>query len=448
MKNIIKNIASKFRQKDAGAPARVSHVENNLHLPQQFTQRLLIEKRRAERLNSVCSMIVFDATNLNGGNGHAVPAAPAGGSLVKRICSLIRETDVVSLYQKNLILILLPDTDAAAARCVYERLTQQLGKSRQEFSRQEFSREEKFNLDKIAMDILSYPEKSIGKRPSKNAVVMPASTDRRNAWKEPFALRASRVKDFDSGQLKGWQLGIGTPSAASIAIPIVNAFLWGPQFVSDFVPSVEKTLKRALDLVGAIAGLLLLSPLLFLTAILIKATSRGPVLFKQKRLGYQGEYFTFLKFRTMYNNCENRIHQEYVKRLIHGKNGDLNNGSQEQPFYKIKNDPRITLLGRFLRKTSIDELPQLWNVLAGDMSLVGPRPPLPYEVEEYQNWHYRRIMEAKPGITGLWQVSGRNRTTFDEMVRLDLFYARNWSLSLDFKILLKTVKVMLMPNGV
>jgi lipopolysaccharide/colanic/teichoic acid biosynthesis glycosyltransferase len=150
----------------------------------------------------------------------------------------------------------------------------------------------------------------------------------------------------------------------------------------------------------------------------------------------------------MYNHCENRIHQEYVKRLIHGKNGDINNGSQDQPFYKIKNDPRITPVGRVLRKTSIDELPQLWNVLAGEMSLVGPRPPLPYEVEEYQKWHYRRIMEAKPGITGLWQVSGRNRTTFDEMVRLDLFYARNWSLALDIKILLKTVKVMLTPNGV
>jgi lipopolysaccharide/colanic/teichoic acid biosynthesis glycosyltransferase len=388
-------------------------------------------------------MIVFDATNLNGGNGHEVPAAPAGGSLVKRICSLIRETDVVSLYQKNLILILLPDTDAAAARCVYERLTQQLGKIRHEYSH-----EEEFDLDKIAMDILSYPEKPIRERLPRNTAVEPATIGRRNAWQDSFAWRASRVNDFDSSRLKGLQLGIGTSSGASIALPIVDAFLWGPPFVSDFVPSVEKTLKRALDLVGAIAGLLLLSPLLFLTALLIKATSRGPILFKQKRLGYQGEYFTFLKFRTMYNHCENRIHQEYVKRLIHGKNGDINNGSQDQPFYKIKNDPRITPVGRVLRKTSIDELPQLWNVLAGEMSLVGPRPPLPYEVEEYQKWHYRRIMEAKPGITGLWQVSGRNRTTFDEMVRLDLFYARNWSLALDIKILLKTVKVMLTPNGV
>ena len=121
---------------------------------------------------------------------------------------------------------------------------------------------------------------------------------------------------------------------------------------------------------------------------------------------------------------------------------------EDKPVYKITNDPRITPIGNFLRKTSIDELPQLWNVLKGEMSLVGPRPPIPYEVEEYQVWHYRRLLEAKPGITGLWQVSGRNKTTFDEMVRLDLKYSRNWTFGLDLKILFKTIKVMFTKEGI
>jgi lipopolysaccharide/colanic/teichoic acid biosynthesis glycosyltransferase len=122
-------------------------------------------------------------------------------------------------------------------------------------------------------------------------------------------------------------------------------------------------------------------------------------------------------------------------------------GTKENPYFKIKNDPRVTPIGRFLRKTSLDELPQLLNVLKGDMSLVGPRPPIPYEVSEYQKWHQRRILDVKPGITGLWQVSGRNRTSFDEMVRLDIKYAENWSLKLDLYIIFKTILVMLKADG-
>lgn len=213
-------------------------------------------------------------------------------------------------------------------------------------------------------------------------------------------------------------------------------------FYDRWLTSAYAYIKRFFDILGALFWLILSTPMMLITAIAIKTTSKGPVFFKQKRLGYLGKPFNLLKFRTMHKGCDNSIHEEYVKKLIKGKNGEINRGTQEAPLYKLTGDSRITSVGKFLRKTSIDEIPQLINVLRGEMSLVGPRPPIPYEVEEYKDWHYRRILEVKPGITGLWQVSGRNETTFDEMVRLDIQYAENWSFLLDLKILLKTIKAV------
>ena len=149
----------------------------------------------------------------------------------------------------------------------------------------------------------------------------------------------------------------------------------------------------------------------------------------------------------MYWNCDDQIHRQYVTDLIKGRLESINQGDGENPFFKMKSDPRLTRVGKILRTLSLDELPQLFNVLKGEMSLVGPRPPIPYEVEKYEPWHLRRILDMKPGITGLWQVSGRSTTSFDEMVRLDVRYVRNWSLWLDLKILLKTVKEVLHPHG-
>jgi lipopolysaccharide/colanic/teichoic acid biosynthesis glycosyltransferase len=157
--------------------------------------------------------------------------------------------------------------------------------------------------------------------------------------------------------------------------------------------------------------------------------------------------FLFFKFRSMRVNTDDRIHREYVASLIEGKNAQVDQGNGKKPWFKLKADPRITPIGRFIRKTSIDELPQLLNVLKGEMSLVGPRPPIPYETDRYQAWHLRRLLEVRPGITGLWQVEGRSRVSFDDMVRLDLRYARTWSLWLDVRILLKTVVVVLRRDG-
>ncbi|HXC33698.1 MAG TPA: sugar transferase [Verrucomicrobiae bacterium] len=206
-------------------------------------------------------------------------------------------------------------------------------------------------------------------------------------------------------------------------------------------------IKRAIDIVGSGALLLVLSPFLLVIMAFIKLTSKGPIIYKQERLGQFGERFHCLKFRTMYANNDPKIHQEYVQQFIAGKEGLDNSNGDKQPVYKLVKDPRVTLIGSFLRKTSMDELPQFWNVLRGDMSLVGPRPPVPYEFEVYDIWHRRRVLEVRPGVTGLWQVSGRNRTRFDEMVRLDLRYSQNWSIWLDLKILLATPWAVLNGGG-
>jgi exopolysaccharide biosynthesis polyprenyl glycosylphosphotransferase len=211
--------------------------------------------------------------------------------------------------------------------------------------------------------------------------------------------------------------------------------------------SLQLKLKRLIDIVGSITGIVLTVPLMLIISVIVKLTSSGPVLFRQERLGFLGKPFTFNKFRSMKVDSDDFIHKDYVTKLINGEHDSINKGTADQPLYKITDDPRITLFGKFLRKSSLDELPQLFNVLKGDMSLVGPRPPIAYECDVYKRWHCRRVLEVKPGITGLWQVSGRSTTTFDEMVRLDLAYVRNWSLWLDIKIILKTFWAVVSTKG-
>lgn len=205
------------------------------------------------------------------------------------------------------------------------------------------------------------------------------------------------------------------------------------------------SLKRPLDIVGSLFALIVTSPLTALIAILLKLTSPGPLLFRQTRIGEHGRPFTMLKFRTMRVDADPAVHQEYVTRFI--RSGAQLHAKSRTVLEKLTNDPRITPVGRLLRRSSLDELPQLWNVLRGDMSLVGPRPPLPYEVSQYRSWHWRRVLDAKPGLTGLWQVVGRSRTTFDEMVRLDIAYARRCSLWADIRILLATPRAVVSGKG-
>lgn len=208
-----------------------------------------------------------------------------------------------------------------------------------------------------------------------------------------------------------------------------------------------RAIKRGMDILGSLFLITLLSPVFCVIAAAIKLTSKGPILFKQNRIGEHGTPFTFLKFRSMYTNNDSSQHREYVRQMIAGQAVKQPTDGNGEGIFKLTNDPRITPVGSFLRRTSLDELPQFINVLRGEMSLVGPRPPLPYEVEAYATWHRCRLLEAKPGITGPWQVQGRCRIGFDEMVRLDIRYARQCSPWLDLKILLQTPKAVIAGDG-
>jgi lipopolysaccharide/colanic/teichoic acid biosynthesis glycosyltransferase len=205
--------------------------------------------------------------------------------------------------------------------------------------------------------------------------------------------------------------------------------------------------KRVIDVAGSALALVICSPVFFAIAVAIRLSSQGPVFFRQQRIGQYGRPFTFLKFRSMYTNNDNAVHREYVTKLITNQAERKSVHGSSHGVYKMSNDTRVTPLGRFLRRTSLDELPQIINVLTGDMSLVGPRPPIPYELVAYQTWHRRRILEAKPGITGLWQVTARSLVKFDDKVRLDLRYATSWTLWLDLKILLQTPLAVIKGAG-
>lgn len=207
--------------------------------------------------------------------------------------------------------------------------------------------------------------------------------------------------------------------------------------------------KRIIDIVGSLFALILFSAVYLVIAVLVKLTSRGPAFFKQERVGLFGKRFMFLKFRSMYTDNDPTIHKEFVQSLIRGEHNQTGGkaSTNQKATYKITRDPRVTPVGHFLRKTSLDELPQFFNVLLGDMSLVGPRPPIPYECTDYDIWHRRRVLEMKPGITGLWQVKGRSSTTFDEMVRMDIQYIEEWSIWMDLKILFQTPRAVLTGKG-
>lgn len=220
---------------------------------------------------------------------------------------------------------------------------------------------------------------------------------------------------------------IGKPLEADTAV--FKSILKRPILLDDAALSNKNNylLKRLFDVFAAGTVLIIASPVMLLTAVLIKLTSPGPVFFKQQRVGFMGNIFTMYKFRTMVVQTNSGVHRNYVTGLV----------SNGRPMVKIDDRHRLIPFGKIIRRLFIDELPQLFNVIRGEMSLVGPRPAIPYEVQAYHDWHMKRLL-AVPGMTGLWQVSGKNRLTFDEMVRLDIRYAREASFLMDLKIVLMT----------
>lgn len=241
-----------------------------------------------------------------------------------------------------------------------------------------------------------------------------------------------------------WRVMPRVAESMALTVEMVGAIpLIGPP--GSNIEGLNCLVKRGFDIVVATLMLLVLSPILLLAAIAIWLCDGSPLLFRQTRVGIHGKPFELLKFRTMRTECSDTVHREYVKEWIQ-RNAAERSEADGAKVYKIGSDPRVTPIGRWLRRFSVDELPQLLNVIYGNMSLIGPRPAMPYELELYQEWHRHRL-DAPPGITGLWQVSGRNRLSFEQMVQLDIEYIEEWSLAGDMGILLRTLPAMLQGSG-
>jgi lipopolysaccharide/colanic/teichoic acid biosynthesis glycosyltransferase len=352
----------------------------NIHSSEQFAAMLELERRRTERSGNCFALMLlrFDVAGVNG-NLEALTQQVAGV-----VCTTVRETDLVGWYEDAQILGVI-FTELGSVQNAGPAVVSIRSKIKTAFHGLSDSQ----IAMRLTMSFHLYPEDDRG--------------------------MASPSEDDHSATLK--------------KRPRSSAWL-------------ESRGKRLIDILGSVLALLFLAPIFGAVAIGIKLTSRGPIFFRQERVGQHGKRFTFLKFRSMVDGNDCAVHREYVRGFIKGSQ-DASNGG----VYKLTHDSRVTPIGKFIRKTSLDELPQFWNVLRGEMSLVGPRPPLPYEIEEYDLWHRKRFLLAKPGITGLWQVNGRSRTTFDDMVRLDLRYARSSSLSLDLAILCRTPLAVIHGSG-
>jgi lipopolysaccharide/colanic/teichoic acid biosynthesis glycosyltransferase len=363
----------------AGPPIESISGEGCEVLDQEAFRRMIaVERKRTERSGKPFLLMLLDAGNHQGSRKHG----KTFDRIVPALLSSIRETDVIGWYE-----------DLATVGVLFTGLVVE-------------------DKNSILSTIL----------------IRVSTTLRDNLTLEQFDQVSVSLHFFPDD----WDQEIsGRPS--------------NPMLYPD-LPSRNKAkrsllgIKRMIDIAGSATALILCAPLLLIAAAAVKVSSKGPILFRQQRIGQYGQRFTFLKFRSMYIDNDPTVHREYVTKLIAGVVG-------QEGIYKLTNDRRVTRVGKLLRRSSLDELPQLLNVLKGDMSLVGPRPALPYEVAAYQTWHRRRVLEVKPGITGLWQINGRSHVKFDEMVRLDLLYARSWSPWMDINILLRTPRAVFRGDG-
>src|SRR5437879_3733325 len=349
-----------------------------------FLRALCLERKRAERSRKPFVLMLLDPLTPQDGNGDN-----ALNRTVAAICSSIRETDIVGWYKAHSVFgVIFAELGAADRASIVSALRAKITAALQSGLNAK-------ELDRLRLSFHCFPQDEEGHE-------------------------------------------AGGPSVATLYPDLVQR---------DESTKVSRLIKRAMDVGGSALALIILSPIFLAIAVAIKMSSPGPVLFRQKRVGHYGVPFTFLKFRSMHSTNDPQIHREYVTRLIAGNVDSKVSANDTNGVYKITDDPRVTRVGRFLRKTSLDELPQFLNVLRGEMSMVGPRHPIPYELEAYDVWHRRRLLEVKPGITGLWQVNGRSRLRFDDMVRLDLRYAKGWSPWLDLKILLQTPRAVFSGDG-
>jgi lipopolysaccharide/colanic/teichoic acid biosynthesis glycosyltransferase len=396
---------SNFVNKINPRPDALKHrSENGIYTSAEFCRILERECARADRAGPHFSLIDFNL-EYSKNNGAS------SGHLIKLLSERMRSSDELGWIGKQHIGLMLYNTDAGAA-CRWANNIRQAISPR---------------LYPLDFSVYVYPAEDNDSDPSNvikrkhriKDTVNPAINQPKSS--PEFVNMAVRNSDMPN-----WQ---------GFLIPLNKNLNTVQNFKSLFLRGMPLW-KRSMDILGALLGLILLSPVFLLVSALIKIMSPGPVFFRQERVGYGGKRFNFWKFRTMKVNADTSAHQQYFAGLINGgKDGE---GASDQAMAKLDADnPQIIPFGRILRKSCLDELPQLINVLCGDMSLVGPRPPIPYEVEEYLRWHKGRF-DTVPGMTGLWQVSGKNRLTFKEMVRLDIRYSKNLSFLSDLKILMMT----------
>lgn len=422
----------------SGAKSLLMEESQNLSDPGYFYNRYCIELRRAQRKDYEFSLIVIDLippdTKIKLTQNED-DLKPVENMIFSTARSVIRATDAITVSNDFRISILLPDTDQDGGEQVLQRLDDWI---------HELASDDLLPIvDNVSTHLFTYPsqEIEIAKLLTDQFPENPPNFSNANKTTHGYlnliSSNEGRKKDFNGYQLLRNERG---------ALAIENPLQYLANSLRDFSVNWQLYLKRIMDIFGAALGIIIFSPIILLISILIKLTSSGPVIFKQIRTGYGGRPFQFYKFRTMFVNDE-KIHKKYIQEFIAKNSAYETDPERNEQIYKVTDDPRVTRVGKFLRRTSLDELPQLLNVLKGDMSLVGPRPPLPYEVELYDLWHRRRFLEAKPGITGLWQINGRSSTSFNDMVRLDLAYVNSWSIWLDLKILFKTIKIMLLMDG-
>lgn len=369
----------------------------NIYPQKRFQRMVLRERTRADHNNHLISLILFDIAPKEN-NGTLVP------NLLTLIAKGLRSAGKSGWFDREHIGVLLPDTNRCGAIQIVEDICSLV----------------KTTVPPLGYRVYTYP---VQWPPNDSGHETPTYFVGSHSQSQSKKCQGVCINGVGDNLPNTQQSSANAPPNGLDLLKLIEPF---------FVHSMPFW-KRMIDLFGALLALVVLSPLMVLIALFIKIVSPGPVFYKQERIGTNGSKFTMLKFRTMTVDVDPRDHQEYVTGLIHNSN----NKEEDKPMAKLGNHADIIPLGRMLRNTALDELPQLFNVLKGEMSLVGPRPPIPYEVEQYLPWHFARF-DATPGMTGLWQVSGKNRLSFTEMMRLDIQYAAKISCWSDIAILLKT----------
>jgi lipopolysaccharide/colanic/teichoic acid biosynthesis glycosyltransferase/GGDEF domain-containing protein len=402
----VQTVSRYFRSlQTGGSVLRLSGVMET----EEFKRVLERERGRADRNHHGFALVIFDAPSDNREQKDALYAL---GRVLKR---RIRATDIVGWLGADRLAVLLPETYEEGGLRFVDHI------------RSEFAR---LSRPVPSHKIRTYPtRREFGGSPSEDKKNVSESQTASKESVEPVATAASVPMAQVAMEVQDGR--VGDDELAGLEDP---AILEAVQEIRSLCVPQLPWWKRAIDVAGAAIGLLLTAPVLVPAAIFIKIVSPGPIFFKQERIGYLGKRFTMWKLRSMHVNNDAAKHREYIKQLIHGN-------SEDKPMEKQEDNPSIIPLGKVIRATCVDELPQLINVLLGHMSLVGPRPPIPYEAAEYLRWHTDRF-NTVPGMTGLWQVSGKNKLTFKEMVRLDIRYARQMSFWQDARILLKTLPVV------